>query len=278
MWRNGAVILGVLAGLAAAGPVAGGCRKIPYTNRKAVNVVPDAIMNAVGKQSYSAMLAEVNVRADGEDAQTLTRVGNRISEVANQPNFDWQFALIDDPSVNAWCLPGGYIGFYTGILPILENESGMAFVMGHEVGHAIAKHGAERMSQQMGVIGGLGAVQLWLQGNAKLSRQQKAAIFGALGLGAEVGILLPFSRLHESESDVIGMMYMADAGYPPNEAPEVWQRMSALSGGAQPPTFLSTHPSHQQRIANLNDWMPQATKKYQRNKLPGDLLQPIFVD
>ncbi len=278
MCRKAAVFTGVTAGLLAGfGPLSSGCRKIPYTNRKAVNVVPDAIMNAAGKQSYTAMLAEVNVKSNGDDVQTLNRVGNRISKVANQPKFDWQYAMIDDPTVNAWCLPGGYIGFYTGILPTLENESGMAFVMGHEVGHAIAKHGAERMSQQMGVIGGLGAIQLWLQGNAKLNQQQKAAIFGALGLGAEVGVLLPFSRLHESESDVIGMMYMAEAGYPPQEAPEVWKRMSALSGGAQPPTFLSTHPSHKQRISNLNDWMGQAKKKYQRNKLPGNLKQPIWA-
>jgi predicted Zn-dependent protease len=251
------------------------CNKVPYTNRKQVNVIPGGIMNAAGKQTYAATLAEVSVVASGEDHKTLRRVGQRISKVAAQPKFDWQYTLIDDPTVNAWCLPGGYIGFYSGILPTLKNESGMAFVMGHEVGHAVAKHGAERMSQQVGVIGGLTVIQAWVDGKSKLSPEQKVALFGALGLGAEVGVLLPFSRMHESEADVIGMMYMADAGYPPEESTEVWVRMGEL-GGEKPPVFLSTHPSEKQRIANLKKWMPQAKKKYNRNKLPGNLRAPIW--
>ncbi|MCB9673673.1 MAG: M48 family metallopeptidase [Alphaproteobacteria bacterium] len=246
------------------------CNKVPYTGRKQVNVVPGIIMNAAGKQSYAATLSEVSVMTTGDDHQTLTRVGKRISKVANEPKFDWQYSLIDDPTVNAWCLPGGYIGFYSGILPTLKNESGMAFVMGHEVGHAIAKHGAERMSQQIGVIGGLTVIQAWVDGKSKLTPEQKTVLFGALGLGAEVGVLLPFSRMHESEADVIGMMYMAEAGYPPEEAQQVWVRMGAL-GGEKPPVFLSTHPSEKQRIENLKKWLPQAKKKYARAKLPGDV-------
>ncbi|MEZ4320085.1 MAG: M48 family metallopeptidase [Myxococcota bacterium] len=246
------------------------CNKVPYTDRKQLNVIPGGIMNAAGAQTYSATLAEVQVRTGDDDVKTLKRVGGRISKVANQPKFDWQYNLLDDPTVNAWCLPGGYIGFYSGILPTLKNESGMAFVMGHEVGHAVAKHGAERLSQQIGVIGGLTVIEAWIQGKSKLTPEQKAALFGALGLGAEVGVLLPFSRLHESEADVIGMMYMADSGYPPEESTEVWVRMGQL-GGEKPPTFLSTHPSDEQRIKNLNKWMPQAKKKYLRNKLQGDV-------
>ena len=251
------------------------CNKIPYTGRKQLNVVPNVLMNSLGAQTYAATLAEVNVVGSGEDRKTLNRVGRRISKVANEPKYAWEFALIDDPTVNAWCLPGGYIGFYSGILPTLRNESGMAFVMGHEVGHAVARHGAERVSQQVGVIGGLTVLQAWVDGKSKLTAEQKTVLFGALGLGAEVGVLLPFSRLHESEADVIGMMYMAEAGYPPGQASEVWVRMGQL-GGAKPPTFLSTHPSETQRIKNLTKWLPQAKKKFRRNKLPGDVTTPIW--
>lgn len=251
------------------------CNKVPYTGRKQLNVVPGVLMNSLGQQSYTDTLATANVQARGEDVKTLKRVGERISKVANEPSFDWQYTMIDEPTVNAWCMPGGYIAFYTGILPVLEHESGMAFVMGHEVGHAIAKHGAERVGQQIGVMGGLTALQAWANGKSKLSAEQKAMLFGALGMGAEIGVLLPFSRMHESEADVIGMMYMADAGYPPAEAPEVWVRMGAL-GGSKPPTFLSTHPSNEQRQANLKKWLPQARKKYARNKLPGDVTTPLW--
>lgn len=255
--------------------VVGGCKKVPYTRRTPVNAIPNALMNAVGAQSYVATLSEVNVKKGGKDDQTLSRVGGRISRVANKPNYDWEYALIDDASVNAWCMPGGKIGFYTGILPVLEHESGMAFVMGHEVAHAVAAHGGERMTQQLGVMGGLTVLQAYVDGKSKLTAEQKQILFGALGLGAEVGVLLPFSRMHEKEADVIGMMYMADAGYPPGQAPEVWTRMGQL-GGERPPTFLSTHPSPEGRKANLAKWLPDARKKYLRNKLDGNVTAQIW--
>lgn len=265
----------VVPAMIAASLVVLACNKVPYTGRKQFNPIPGALMSSMGKQSYADTLQGATVAAKGEDTQTLQRVGRRISKVANEPRFDWQYTLIEEATVNAWCMPGGYIAFYTGILPVLENEAGMAFVMGHEVGHAIAKHGAERVGQQIGVMGGLTALQAWANGKSKLSAEQKAMLFGALGMGAEIGVLLPFSRMHESEADVIGMMYMADAGYPPAEAPEVWVRMGAL-GGSKPPTFLSTHPSNEQRQANLKKWLPQARKKYARNKLPGDVTTPLW--
>lgn len=258
-----------LVGLLVVGVLVGACNKVPYTGRKQLNVIPGPLMNLLGKQSYAETLSGARVAATGEDVRTLRRVGERVSKAANQPKFDWQFSLIEDPMINAWCMPGGYIAFYTGILPVLEHEAGMAFVMGHEVGHAVARHGAERVSQQIGLIGGLTVLQAYAAGNTKLTPEQRAALFGALGLGAEVGVLLPFSRMHESESDVIGMMYMADAGYPPAEAPEVWTRMGAV-GGEKPPVFLSSHPSDKQRKENLQKWLPQARKKYQRNKLDED--------
>ncbi len=244
------------------------CAKVPYTERRQYNLVPDSIMSGLGKTSYADTLSSVKVQKKGSDVTTLERVGSRISKVAKQPKFAWEFSLIEDETINAWCLPGGYIGFYTGILPVLQNESGMAFVMGHEVGHAVAHHGAERMSQQLTLIGGLAGLELFLANKTKLEPEQRAVVLGAIGLGAEVGAILPFSRMHESEADVLGMMYMAEAGYPPAESIEVWERMSALAGKSSVPVFLSTHPSNEKRIANQKEWLPEARKKYKRNERP----------
>jgi len=203
-------------------------------------------------------------------------VGDRIAAAANEPDFAWEFSLIEDDMMNAWCLPGGYIAFYTGILPVLDNESGMAFVMGHEVGHAVANHGAERVSQQLTLLGGIVGLELFLANKTKLTPEQRGILLGAIGLGAEVGMLLPFSRMHEAEADVIGMMYMAKAGYPPAQSIDVWERMAAKSGGAGVPAFLSTHPTHEKRISNQREWLPVARKKYQRNQLPGDVTTSLW--
>lgn len=255
----------ILAFVVGASVLAAACAKVPYTNRRQYNLVPNSLMMGLGQSSYSSTLSEVKVQKKGEDVKTLERVGERISNVAKEPKFAWEFSLIQEDTVNAWCLPGGYIGFYTGILPVLESESGMAFVMGHEVGHATAHHGAERMSQQLTLLGGLAGLELYLANKTKMKPEHRVVLLGALGLGAEVGAILPFSRLHESEADVLGMMYMAEAGYPPAESIGVWERMAALGGGSVP-VFLSTHPSHDKRIANQKEWLPEARKKYQRNK------------
>ncbi len=243
------------------------CAKVPVTGRPQYNVVPEAIMKTLGKTSYTDMLSGSRIERKTEDAQTLNQVGAKISRVANQPTYDWDYTLIEDDQVNAWCLPGGYIGFYTGILPVLEHEAGMAFVMGHEVGHAVANHGAERLTQQLTLFGGLAGLEILLSRETQLTPQQRGIVLGALGVGAEVGVMLPFSRMHESEADVIGAMYMARAGYPPEESIAVWDRMGRGSGGNSVPVFLSTHPSDESRQKNLREWMPQANKRYQRNKL-----------
>jgi len=211
----------------------------------------------------------------GADHETLRSVGKAIATQAAQPKFEWEYALIDDPNINAWCLPGGKIGFYTGILPVLENEAGMAFVMGHEVGHAVARHGSERMSQQLLLIGGLTGLEIFMASQKKLTPAQQIAILGAVGLGAEVGVILPFSRAHESEADVMGLMYMSGAGYPPEESIKVWDRMGASSRGG-PPTFLSTHPSGEARQRNLSEWMDNARKRYARSKLSRDTLAQLW--
>jgi predicted Zn-dependent protease len=221
------------------------------------------------------MLAQSDVEQKSPDARMLRDVGNRISKEADRPDFDWSYALISDSSINAWCLPGGYIGFYTGILPVLASEAGMSFVMGHEVGHATARHGAERMSQQLGVVGGLGVLDIFLSGSGKLSEQQRGLIMAAAGLGAQYGVILPFSRSHEKEADVIGMMYMAGAGYPPPESIAVWERMEALTGGSSA-AFLSTHPSFDARKENQREWMPEAKKRYKRNAIERDTRTSIW--
>ena len=235
-------------------------------------------MNQLGTATYVEMLDATGVDRKSADAKTLKQVGRRISRVAKKPSYRWRYALIkDDDTINAWCLPGGKIAFYSGILPVLENEAGMAFVMGHEVGHAMARHGAERISQQATMIGGLTALYLYLDNKSDMPDEAKNMLMAALGIGAELGIMLPFSRAHEKEADVMGMMYMANAGYPPNESVDVWTRMGAGRQGLEIPAFLSTHPSHKQRKKNLREWMPAAQKKYARNKLQRDTLSTLWA-
>lgn len=245
------------------------CHKVPYTGRVQYNVIPDAIMKGVGKSSYQSTLSSSRLEKKGEDHETLVKVGQKISKAAKEPDYEWEFALIDESTINAWCMPGGYIAFYTGILPVLQNEAAMAFVMGHEVGHATARHGSERMSQQLTLLGGLAGLELYMANATELDPKTRGIILGALGVGAEVGLILPFSRTHESEADVIGMMYAANAGYPPSESIPLWDRMGQVSPSSTP-AFLSTHPSNENRQENLREWMPQATKKYERNKLTYD--------
>ena len=253
------------------------CSKTPVTGRSQFNLIPDGLMIPLGASSYDSMLQGVKLQKGTEDHQLLKEVGGRISTVADKPQYEWRYRLIDDDdTINAWCLPGGKIAFYTGILPVLENEAGMAFVMGHEVAHATAHHGAERLSQQLGVLGGLGGLYLYLDDKDQLTDTQKGVLLATLGLGAQVGVVLPFSRLHEKEADIIGMMYMARAGYPPRQALKVWDRMAAEKDGLQLPAFLSTHPADDARKANLQDWLERARKRYQRNKRDHDSTTPLW--
>ncbi len=270
-------LLRPLATLAAISALLVACAKVQHTGRKQFNILPDSLMRGLGKTSYKSMLGNANVKKKGEDNDVLQKVGRKISRVADQPKYDWQFSLINSKDVNAWCLPGGYIGFYSGILPVLESEAGMAFVMGHEVGHATAHHGAERLTQQLTMVGGLIGLELYLKDNSKLDGKQRAILLGALGVGGTVGVILPFSRMHESEADVIGMMYMAKAGYPPAESIKVWDRMAKASkGGMKLPAFLSTHPTTKKRQQNQKEWLPRARKRYQRNALQYDTLRPLW--
>jgi predicted Zn-dependent protease len=254
------------------------CSKVPVTGRSQYNLIPDKLMIPLGKSAYQDTLSSVDVEKTGDDADILKSVGERIAEVTGE-DYEWKYTLIDDDeTINAWCLPGGKIAFYTGILPVLESEAGMAFVMGHEVGHATAHHGAERLSQQLTALGGLAGLYLYMDKKTDFSDTQKGLLLAAVGVGAEVGVLLPFSRKQEEEADVIGMMYMARAGYPPRQATEVWDRMEAQTGGSTLPAFLSTHPSNENRKENLETWLPKARKKYDGKQRDYDTTVPKWGD
>ncbi len=247
-----------------------GCATVPLTNRSQLNLIPESEMNSLSFQQYDQVIAESQLSTDPQATAMIKRVGARIQDAveryfqqAGQPHaldgYQWEFNLIQSDQVNAWCMPGGKVAFYSGILPICQDDTGVAVVMGHEVAHAIAHHGAERMSQQM--VAQLGSTAL-AQALQNKSEQTQAIYMTAFAVGAQYGALLPFSRTQESEADHLGLIFMAMAGYDPRVAPAFWERMSA-QGGAAPPEFLSTHPSDATRIRQLQDWLPEALKYYQ---------------
>ena len=246
------------------------CATVPVTGRSSLHILPDSEVMTMSFEQYSEVLKKSKLSNDTEKVQMVKRVGTRIARASEEfmrdagmeseiKNFQWEFNLIqDDKTVNAWCMPGGKVGVYTGILPVTRDETGLAVVMGHEVGHAIAKHGNERMSQEL--LAQLGAVGL----SVALSTQPgpTSDIFmAAYGVGTNVGILLPYSRIHESEADRIGLSLMARAGYDPRAAVPFWQRMSE-KGGSKPPEFLSTHPAPETRIKQIEALIPEAMRYY----------------
>ncbi len=223
----------------------------------------------MSSQAYGDFLATNIVVGDFDaEAQIVRRVGERIAVAVEEymrkhgmanrvKNFSWEFNLVEDPTVNAWCMPGGRIVFYRGIMPICKDEAGVAVVMGHEIAHAVARHGNERMSQQL--IIQAGGVTLAVLTSERPQMAQDIFMM-SYGVGSTLGSLA-FSRQHETESDKLGLVFMAMAGYNPQEAPRFWERMAAIGGGA-PPEFLSTHPSHDRRISDLEAFMPEALKHY----------------
>ena len=249
-----------------------GCATVPVTGRKQLSLVSSDEINAMAAQQYAEVIAKGPLSNNAEQTEMIRRVGGRIQKGVEQymkdkgassqlAGFKWEFNLIqDDKTVNAWCMPGGKVAFYTAILPICKDETGIAVVMGHEVAHAIANHGAERMSQglvQEFGMSTLGAAMGQSPGVTSQIFQQ------AVGMGSQVG-MLKFSRSHESEADHIGLIFMAIAGYDPQQAPIFWERMSALGSGQKPPEFLSTHPADKTRINDLQGWMPEALGYYKK--------------
>ena len=242
------------------------CATNPITGEKNFNIVPNASLFPTSFQQYGTFLNENKVITGTADARKVETVGLRIKAAAEKyltylgqsqylQDYRWEYKLIDNKEVNAWCMPGGKIVVYSGILPVTLNDSGLATVMGHEVSHALANHGAQRMSasqlQQLGAVG----VAVATGGKSEQTQQ----IWGqAYGLGSQFGVMLPFSRNHETEADKIGLTLMAIAGYNPEESITFWSRMAAKSSGQAPPEFMSTHPSDATRIANLKVLIPEA--------------------
>jgi predicted Zn-dependent protease len=237
--------------LLAAGALAA-CQTVPVTGRRAFNLLSVEENASLGAEAYDQALAGATLVTSGPELAMVQRIMSRIVAAAaeDDPGYEWEVRLIDDPNtVNAYALPGGKMAVYTGILPVAGSEAGLAVVMGHEIGHVVAAHGAERMSHSLGVD----------------------IVFAALNVGdyeslartaVTLAFELPYSREHESEADHIGLVYMARAGYDPREAPEFWKRMGALGGGA-PPEWLSTHPSDETRVRDLEGWLPEALQEWQ---------------
>jgi predicted Zn-dependent protease len=246
------------------------CATVPLTERRSLHLVSDSELLSLSVDQYTKTLKESKLSQDPQKVQMVKKVGEKIAQATADllkekgleseiQNYHWEFTLIDDPkTVNAWCMPGGKVAVYTGILPIAGGETGLAVVMGHEIAHAIAKHGNERMSQGLLVqLGGVG-LSVALGTNAGLTQD---IFMQAYGAATQVGVLLPYSRLQESEADHIGLILMAKAGYDPREAIPFWERMNK-EGGSRPPEFLSTHPAPKSRIDNIKALIPEAMKYY----------------
>lgn len=245
---------------------------VPLTGRKQLRTMDAQQEVALGLQSYQQILQQErgNVLTSGPDVEIVNEIGNRLSIVAEklmvaetgkETGFDWTYNVIQSDQANAFALPGGYTAVYTGLLPIAKNEDGLAAIMGHEIGHALAHHGAERMAQQnMQRIVGAGV----MMGTGGMDVGAQRTVMGIFGAGAQYGFALPFSRSHESEADHIGLILMSYACYDPREAPKLWERMGANNEGA-PPEFQSTHPSAETRIAQFKELMPEAIEIYNAN-------------
>jgi len=246
------------------------CSTVPVTERTQLNLVSDASMLSMSFRQYEEFLDNQKLSQDDDKVQLVRRVGRRIKQSVEKyfagqdlsgelEGYQWEFNLVEDDQVNAFAMPGGKVVVYTGLLPVAENETGLAVVMGHEIAHAVAKHGNERMSQ--GLLTQMAGMTLdaALQNQPDTTRQLAMQAFGA---GATIGFLLPYSRLHESEADRLGLNFMAMADYDPREAVDFWKRMAEKKGGNAPPEFLSTHPADDARIENIKQLMPDALKYY----------------
>jgi len=245
------------------------CNTNPFTDKKTLAIVPNSKLIPMSFKQYDEVLKEENIITGTKDARRIEKIGNRIANAAEKwlkekgyedytKDYKWEFSLIKKDMINAWAMPGGKVAFYTGILPVAQDDNGIATIMGHEVAHALANHGQQRMSasQIQQAVGTAGALAI---GSENQKEQQIFQV--AYGLGSKVGAMLPFSRKHESEADKIGLTIMAIAGYNPDKAYQLWERMSKASEGKKPPELLSTHPSNKTRIKNLKKWSPDAKQK-----------------
>ena len=245
------------------------CATVPMTGRKQFAVIPSSQMISLSAESYAEVLSESQLSKNTDYVNSVRKVGEKLTAAveaylkqnnmqSDTEGYVWQYNVLESEEINAWCMPGGQIAFYEGILPVCQDENGIAVVMGHEIAHAVAQHGNERMSQQL-------ALQMGGMALSEALSTQKEETMGlamlAFGVGAQVGVLLPYSRTQESEAGELGLYFMAMAGYNPQTAPDFWKRMEAKSS-ARPPEFLSTHPDHSDRMDHLNQIMPRAMEYY----------------
>ncbi len=248
------------------------CNTVPVTGRKQLTIIPDNELMAMSYQQYDEFLKENPPSKDAKNTAMVKKVGNKIKTSVEKfmadndmshllDGYKWEFNYVDSDQINAWCMPGGKVVVYSGIMKVAQDEAGLAVVMGHEIAHAIADHGNERMSQEL--FRSAGQVGLLVALNEQ-PQETQALWMAVYGVTTEIGAMLPYSRLHESEADRMGLVFMALSGYDPNEAPKFWKRMSEASKGQKPPEFLSTHPADQTRIENLEKWMPEAMKYYRK--------------
>jgi predicted Zn-dependent protease len=248
------------------------CYQAPVTGRSQLILLPTEQVDQMGVAAFQEVVQKERLSSDRRYNEAVRRVATRITRVSDTPNYQWEYRVIEgDDTINAFALPGGKIGVYSGILPIAKNDAGLATILGHEVAHVAAHHGAERLSA--GILAELGAAGL---GVALRNRDPGVvdAVMQAFGLGVTVGGILPFSRNQEAEADRIGLIYMARAGYDPRESIGFWQRMAeATKNKPKPPEFLSTHPGSGSRIGNLQKWLPEAMYYYERsNKAPNSFI------
>jgi predicted Zn-dependent protease len=244
------------------------CSTVPGTGRSRVEWVSLSDEISLGEQAYAETMSQANIVTSGSDAAMVRRIGERVAAAAKElypdpaAEFEFEVVLIDEPqTANAWCLPGGKMAVYTGLLPVTQDENSLAVVMGHEVAHAVASHGAERMTHNMitGFFLDAGSIVV-----ADMPSEQRDTLMAAFGLGAQYGVMLPFSRTHESEADELGLYLAAKAGYDPRASVGLWERMASM-GGNRPPQWLSTHPSESTRIAHLQELMPEAMRIYRES-------------
>ena len=265
-------IFNMVIGLVAIILTINSCSTVPITGREQLSLIPSSQMMSASYAQYDTFLKSSKLSNNKSQTQMIKTVGKKIQKAVEQyfkqnnlsehlEGYNWEFNLVQSNDVNAWCMPGGKVVFYTGILPICLDDKGVAVVMGHEIAHAIAEHGGERMSQ--GLITQFGGMGLMFALENKPKETQELWMT-AFGVGSQLGVMLPFSRLHESEADHLGLIFMAMAGYNPNEAVAFWKRMAAQKGGSAPPEFLSTHPSDATRISDLEKLIPEAMKYYKK--------------
>lgn len=250
------------------------CSNVPITGRKQFTAIPTSQMLALSADSYEQVLSETQVSSNQVYLTQVNQVGQKMIAAVEKyladnnmesriEGFDWKFTVLQSEELNAWCMPGGQIAFYEGIMPVCQDETGIAIVMGHEIAHAVARHGNERMSQQLLI--NMGGIALSEALRTEKEETQQLALL-AFGVGSQLGVTLPYSRNHETEADELGLYFAALAGYNPEEAPAFWERMQSVGEGTRPPELLSTHPDPGRRIENLKSIMPKALEYYKQSQ------------